>query len=83
LSLRIGKLGATIDPDGDGGKQLLKDAGQWCEGDDSAEKKASTVAALKRLGVGKPAAVTSKDEDTVPTSRPSLSAKHKHMLSSI
>eukprot|EP01047_Picozoa_sp_COSAG01_P030191 COSAG01_NODE_2097_length_8434_cov_116.410678_3_plen_1492_part_00 len=46
------ELGATVDLDGDGGAQLLSSAGARCEGEDAAERKAATVAALRELGVG-------------------------------
>jgi ankyrin repeat protein len=46
------ELGASADPDGDGGARLLSFAATWCKGDDAAERKAATVTALRELGVG-------------------------------
>jgi hypothetical protein len=46
------EAGASLDPDGDQGAQLLGMAGQHCDGEDATERKAATVAALRRLGVG-------------------------------
>eukprot|EP01047_Picozoa_sp_COSAG01_P021703 COSAG01_NODE_1266_length_10987_cov_8.631980_1_plen_1169_part_00 len=45
------ELGASVNPDGDGGVRLFSMAGESCGGDDAAEK-AATVATLRRLGVG-------------------------------
>ena len=47
------ELGASLDPDGDCGDQLIRDAGGLCDGDDSVGKTAVTVATLERLGVGR------------------------------
>ena len=53
----LSELGVSLDPDGDQGARLLQCAGEWCQGDDAAEKKAAVVAALERLcGVGGAAA---------------------------